>query len=341
MKVERLPSGNYRCKVYLGVQDGKKKWKSITGPNKKSVLAEASQYALSRRGEPGSTVSGAVHAYISSREATMSPSTIVGYKSIEKRLKEHSDWFMSMPLHRVSSDDLQHLVDEWSVSVSPKTVSNIKILVNSSLKKAGCVIDQPSMPMRTRPDIHIPSEETVQAVIEQARGTSLEIPILLAAYGPLRRGEICALSMGDISGAVIHVHHSMVKDENGKWIIKPPKTSSSDRYIQMMPEVIDLINKQGYVTRLNPDTLGSNFARFLRAHGLPHFRFHDLRHWSCSYMHAMGVPDQYIIQRSGHADSTILRRVYTHTLQDQNALETERINNAFRGNFRGNSASQK
>lgn len=343
MKAERLKSGNYRCKVYLGVDPVTKvkKFKSITGPSRKAVEAEAARYAMLNRVNVGSTVAGAVDAFITSREVTASPQTIVGYRSIEKRLNARSQWLMGKPIHSVTDDDLQRLVDEWTLQVSPKTVSNVKIFLCSALKYAGAVIGSPRMPQKVRPDLHIPSDEEVRAVIDAARGSSLEIPILLAAFGPLRRGEICALTMDDINGNVIHVHHAMVRDNDGQWQIKAPKTGSSDRYITMMPEIIDLINQQGYITHLNPNTLGHNFARFLKRHDLPKFRFHDLRHWSCSYMHAMGVPDQYIIQRSGHADSLTLRHIYTHTLQDQSRTETERILQGFRGNYRGNFVSQK
>ena len=38
MKVTKLPSGNYRCRVYVGTDDtGKHSWKSFTGPNRKRV----------------------------------------------------------------------------------------------------------------------------------------------------------------------------------------------------------------------------------------------------------------------------------------------------------------
>lgn len=46
MKVTKLPSGNYRCRVYVGMDDtGKRLWKSFTGPNRKRVEQDAANHA--------------------------------------------------------------------------------------------------------------------------------------------------------------------------------------------------------------------------------------------------------------------------------------------------------
>ena len=71
------------------------------------------------------------------------------------------------------------------------------------------------------------------------------IACCLAAYGTLRRSEICALDASDVSGNVIHVHAAMVLDENNNWITKVPKTKSSDRYIDLPDFLIDLLPSEG------------------------------------------------------------------------------------------------
>ena len=46
MKVTKLPSGNYRCRFYVGTDDtGKRLWKSFTGPNRKRVEQDADNHA--------------------------------------------------------------------------------------------------------------------------------------------------------------------------------------------------------------------------------------------------------------------------------------------------------
>lgn len=330
MKATKLPSGNYRCRVEIGRDSsGKRIWKSITGPDRKRVEAEAATYALKNKSHVGTTVSMAVTRYIDGRRATLSPSTIVGYLSIKRRLNDQFPWLMGMPVHNVDTDDVQRMIDELSGRCSPKTINNIWLLLAAALDKAGAVVDPPNMPKKRRADLHIPDEDTVRRVMDAAAGTDLEIPILLAAFGPLRRGEICALTLDDISGNVIHVSKDMVMGPGGEWIIKPPKTYTSDRRIVMPEPVIELIRAKGEIYPGTPNLLTRQFERLLKANDIEPFRFHDLRHFCCSYLHAMNVPDVYIMQRSGHATSDILRQIYTHTLQDQSKVETERILESF------------
>ncbi len=68
---------------------------------------------------------------------------------------------------------------------------------------------------------------------------------MLAAFGPLKRGEICALSMHeDIKGNIIHVHRSAAVDKSQQTQIKAPKTTQSDRNIDMPFAVIMTIRKR-------------------------------------------------------------------------------------------------
>ena len=59
----------------------------------------------------------------------------------------------------------------------------------------------------------------------------MEIPVLLAAFGPMRRSEICALTSDQIDGNIVHVDRAIVLNENYQWVIKKPKSYAGDRYI--------------------------------------------------------------------------------------------------------------
>lgn len=70
----------------------------------------------------------------------------------------------------------------------------------------------------------------------------MEVPILLAAFGPMRRSEICALNIDHIDRKInrVHVEFAMVMDENRKWVLKPPKSYAGDRYI-VLPSSTPLV----------------------------------------------------------------------------------------------------
>lgn len=324
MKAVKLNSGNYRCRAEYRDENGGRHWKSFTGPNKRLVESKALAFALANKQANKASFCAASRAYLQSRTAASSPATIRSYAAIDKRLSKHV-WFYEMDVSAISHDDIQRLINDLSQDLSPKSVRNYWGYIHAILDEEGVVTRQPRMPQRVRTGLNIPDEETVMRVIKAAEGTDLEIPVMLAAFGPLRRGEICALTLDDIKGNVIHVCHDVVKSKDGEWIVKPPKTESSDRYIEMPQRVVDLIQKQGYVYKHNPNVLSDQFRRLLKKNGIEHFRFHDLRHFCCSYLHAMNVADVYIMQRSGHATNYTLRNVYTHTLQNQSKKETDRI----------------
>ncbi len=72
-----------------------------------------------------------------------------------------------------------------------------------------------------------------------ARDTDMELPILLAAFGPMRRGEICALHSENITGNRMHVCRNMVLNENREFVNKQPKSYAGDRFIDYPDFVAD------------------------------------------------------------------------------------------------------
>ena len=101
MKADQLPSGKWRCRVYLGEEvtylpDGTKKatkkFKTFisegkTQKDKRKVIAEASAFAVDRKQAKTiqMTFGMALDKYIADREATLSSTTINEYKRIRKQ----------------------------------------------------------------------------------------------------------------------------------------------------------------------------------------------------------------------------------------------------------------
>jgi integrase len=65
---------------------------------------------------------------------------------------------------------------------------------------------------------------------------------------------------------------------------------------------------------MNPDTLSSGWYRFCRKQGLPHVRFHDLRHAHATLMLLQGVHPKVVSERLGHASVGITLDTYSHVL---------------------------
>lgn len=218
------------------------------------------------------------------------------------------------------------MINDLSRSKSPKTVHNYHGLISSVI--GSDLVLKTSMPQKVRPELYIPSDAEIKTLVDAVRDTELEIPVLLGAFCMMRRGEICALTLNDIQGDVIHVHHSLVLGTDKEWHLKAPKTGSSDRYISAPSFVTDRIREVGHITTLNPNSITIMFQRVLTRANIEHFRFHDLRHYSASIRHALGIPDAYIMQEGGWKTDAVLKSVYRHAMSDRQK-EADRANAHF------------
>ena len=141
---------------------------------------------------------------------------------------------------------------------------------------------------------------------------------MLGAFGGLRRGEICALTMQDIDGDYISITKSMVKAPDRSWVVKSPKTPRSVRRVLLPHFVVERIHAQGYVTHLLPCNISDRFWKTQLRLGIERpYCFHSLRHYSASYLHSIGIPDAYIMERGGWSTPHVMQKVYRHALADK------------------------
>lgn len=321
-----------RARAYLGEDsDGKKIFKSFTAPTEKQAISLAAEYeSLYKSRVSRDSLSRALDKFIESKEAVLSPTTIRDYRNRTRTLKEHYPALVKKSLITITSDDLQafisdlmqphqyHRLTKEEKGASPKTVRNYVNLLSAVFKAAGVLMPPVVLPQKERAEIYVPTVKEIEKLLATAKDTPMYVPVALAAFGPLRRGEICALTYpDDFHGNTIHVHASVALNDRNEWVMKPPKSFSSDRHIELNDWIIDAIKEQGCVTSLNPREISARFEHLLKAAELPPFRFHDLRHFCVSYLHSIGVPDVYIIRRTGHNGDEILKRVYRHTMADQ------------------------
>jgi integrase len=141
-----------------------------------------------------------------------------------------------------------------------------------------------------------------ERILAATAGTLFELPAAIAIATGMRRGEILALRWSDLDPdlGVVHVRRSL-QTSGGRLVFEEPKTRRSRRavatpefllpYLRQQREAqatrrkrcaawvdLDLVIDAGNGRPLNPDTLSSGWYRFLKRSGLPHIRFHDLRH---------------------------------------------------------------
>ena len=111
----------------------------------------------------------------------------------------------------ITQEDIQKAINIEAQSHSPKTVRNSHGLISAVMRvyRPNFALNT-ALPKKVRPEIYVPSDAEIKQLLSSVAGTGMELPVLLAAFGPMRRGEICALSSEDISGNIVHVCKNMI-----------------------------------------------------------------------------------------------------------------------------------
>lgn len=326
---KKLPSGNWRVQVYMGKDPvtGKHRYKSFTKKTKAEAEYQAVKFQIDQkegRQVRNWTVKEGIDAYIRSKDNILSPSTVREYERSAKR-----DLRQLHPIRYadLTNVEIQKAVNDEAKTHCAKTVKNMAYLLIASLK-----LFYPefavriSFPPKKKFVSHVPTNSEIKKLMNYVAGSEIEIPILLAACGSLRRSEIAPLLVSDVTDFGVRVTKAVVKDKHESWVQKETKTEAGFRFTPLPPEVIKKLracDKQ--ITKLNPNQIYSQFKKALKACEIHDFRFHDLRHYYASVSHALGVPDKYIMKYGGWSSDGVLKNVYQHIMEERMETEGEKI----------------
>lgn len=301
--------------------------------------------AKKQRGEvlPASSETLVQHAedFINFKALNLAESTIYSYRGM---LKNHiKPYFKNKKIQDVQARDLEKYILKTSKNVCTSTVRKHMDLLHAvfeDAKKKQIVKVNPTdlidqLKVEKKEKVCYNEAET-RKLLESLKGTSIEIPVYLAIFLGLRRGEVAGLRWEDVDfeNRTITVRNSRV--QVGKEIIeKKPKTAKSQRTL-LMPDVLCKIllqeknrkptarsmaessQRSKYVatTRkgepFRPNDMAERFNKHLKKHGLKHIRFHDLRHTFASIAANNGVNVYEVSQSLGHANVHVTTSVYLH-----------------------------
>lgn len=173
--------------------------------------------------------------------------------------------------------------------------------------------------------------------------------ILLAILGGFRRGEIVGLHWDDIDfkNKKITINRSVYYLGGEGVNEKSTKTDSSNRTIAISGICFDLLKQwraeQGKIRLalgdkwngsknifttddgriMNPTTVPKWFSEFLKKHGFPHIRFHDLRHTFATLLISYNVDVKTVSHKLGHASTTTTMNFYVHNLESTDKASAE------------------
>jgi len=325
----KLPSGRWRIQILV---DGQRISQTFNTKQEAVYWAAGIKTKLKEAdiSPHNFTVSAAVDRYIESKSAILSPSTIAGYKKIKDNLMSS---ISSMKLGDLTQKKIQHWVNSLAADKSPKTVANAHGLLSAVLREYRPNFSlRTTLPQKVKPSIQIPSEAEIKAILATAKGSKYELPIVLAIWLGLRQSEILGLTWDCIDGDVVHIRQAIVMGEDGP-VTKGTKTYSGTRSIHLPDYLKQLLeaspHKGDHIVKMSGKAIYSGFSRICEKAGVPHFRFHDLRHTNASVMLASGIPDKYSMKRMGHATNNMLKTTYQHTIKEKETEYDQKIDAYF------------
>ena len=220
----------------------------------------------------------------------------------------------SIKLTKLTAHDLQKLykdlmengrIDRKSghgnPGLSSTTVRSLHLMLHSALERAvkeHLILRNPTedciAPKVQKIEMQILPSEHIKDYLEAADRRGLLPMFYLELVTGLRKGEITALLWSDldIQNKTISVSKQYVKNPNGELTLSRPKTETSVRKVSIPQEAVDLLiaehgkhpeNPYMFPSPVTgemyyPDSVVNLHKKILKDAGLPHIRFHDLRH---------------------------------------------------------------
>lgn len=205
-------------------------------------------------------------------------------------------------------------------------------------------------PRARRPELTIPDAETVERIIESARGTSIYIAVLLAAATGMRRGEILGLHWPevDLQQGLVRVVTTYQRSRRGLEFADP-KTQRARRTIALPEFAVEsllthhreqrarklaagdawqdqnLVVELGDGRPVDPSEFTRKFADLAKKAGAPGVRLHDMRHAFATMLLNSGVHPKIASEALGHSTVGITLDTYSHVLPNMQGVAAAAI----------------
>lgn len=224
-------------------------------------------------------------------------------------------------------------------------------------------------PKIRRPESHWPTPAELVDLIQAARGTAWEIPMLLAATTGARRSEVLGVAWQDVDlnagtvSIVRGVQRAVDPRSSEDIVFTPLKTKRARRKVQLpafalvrlkehrrdqlerrsnqgagwrdpvdeIGEPIAMVCERGDGFLIHPDSFTHAFKRLVRQAGLhPATRLHDVRHAVATELGRRGVHSVVVSAVLGHASPAFTLAVYQHVWREGPSEAADALEQAFR-----------
>lgn len=343
----QLPSGNWFVQLRIDGQSI-----SITKPRESEAIAAAmaiKEGILKAKKTPRSsmTLYAAMDDYIKQRENVLSPSTIAGYRVIQRnRFKQ---------LHKTRVCDIDSSKWQRAVNAEAKIVTNRKMpdgnykklssktLKNSAMFVQTIIAEYAGESLSARLPQVVPKNlpwltpEQIPDFLKAIKGSKYEIPALLA-LSSLRQSEIVAMQWKDIDleSGTLTVHGAAVKNDKGVVVQKQENKNLSSRRIVpfLIPQLREAVackdtDPEGYVYPHYSNVLRLNINKLCVHENLPKVGVHGLRRSFASLCYHLGISEAVTMISGGWSDFRTMRKIYTKISENDIQEQAQKFNNFF------------
>lgn len=207
--------------------------------------------------------------------------------------------------------------------------------------KAGLLPSNPSqfliLPKQERHEAHFYTESQLQALFDAIRDEPIYPLVKITALYGLRRSELLGIKWDsiDFEHGTLTIRHTVSKVSK---VVEKDKTKNASSYRSFpltgeartifeaarsaQEENRRLFGKEYHVSDYvftwpdgrpySPDYVTDKFSALLKKHGLPHIRFHELRHSCASLLLNNGFGLKDVQEWLGHSDIKMTANIYGH-----------------------------
>jgi integrase len=235
--------------------------------------------------------------------------------------------------------------------LSPATIQRYLTVLQSILNRAAKLelialspakSEKLAIPKAVAPKIEFYTRQEAAEMLACLEHEDLQFQVLvqIAIHIGARRGEIAALKFSDVdyTKSKITIERAAIKEKDKPTQIKAPKdyeirtVSINAACLQLIRQLKaekqreaarlgsawqegDWLFTQWNGTIMNPQTPTKQWTKFLARHGLPHKKFHSLRHSSATLLLFGGVNIKQVKSRLGHGDIETTNK-YLHFIEE-------------------------
>ena len=261
-------------------------------------------------------------------------------------------FFGDMQLSSISGKVVQEFVNAMlRQGMNPKSIKYCVAMLKSVLlcAEADGVIAMPAIrphyPKQCKQERPILSDEDFEKLNTYLlqENNFISTALLIVMYTGIRLGEACALQWSDIDfkTSSIYIRQSVkryyIPDEKRTVCeLGEPKTPKSKRRIYISKWLADILKQRqgtGFICTgaenfCNPETLRNALNKRLKILGIPHVRFHDLRHgFATRAISGAGIDPKTVAEILGHEHCDVTLDIYTSCTAQMQIEAMEQIQN--------------